>query len=77
MLSEALPSFSGYNMTEKKEVQQDMQLTTEIIRQCITSLTNFMLRLYYLWFWLLEGLIGNQVREGSHPRRTFFLTMFG
>ena len=35
MLSETLPSFAGYNMTETKEAQQDIQLTTELIRQYI------------------------------------------
>ena len=35
MLSDGFPRFADYNMTETKEVQQEVQLTTETIRQFI------------------------------------------
>jgi len=41
------------NMTETKEVLQNLQHISEIT----------------------QGLLGNQVRKGSHPRRTFFIFM--
>ena len=71
-LSEAFAGFVEYNMTETKEVQQEIQRTSEIIRQCISlSFVAFVL------IWLIEGLVGNQVRKGSHPRRTFFTSILG
>jgi hypothetical protein len=70
MLSEAFPGFA-YNMTETKEAQQEMQLTAEFFRQCIilTFVALVLIR-------LVEGLLlGNQVRNGSHPLRRFFVSI--
>lgn len=55
MLFDGYPWVSDYNMTETKEVQQEVQHSAEIIL----------------------GLFGNQVRKGSHPRRTFLISMLG
>ena len=72
MISEAFPGIAYYNMTDTKEVQQEVQLQSEVIRQCIilTFVALVLIR-------LVEGLFGNQVRKGSHPRRTFFISMLG
>ena len=72
MISDIFPWFVDYNMTETKEVQQEVQLRTEIIRQCLilTIVTLVLIR-------LVEGLFGNQVRKGSHPRRAFFISVLG
>ena len=70
MISDGFMGFAYYNMTETMEAQQEVQLRTETIRQCIiqTFVTLVLIR-------LVEGLFGNRVRKGSHPRRTFFITM--
>jgi hypothetical protein len=71
-ISESFTGFMYYNMTETKEFQQEVQHNTEIIRLCIilTCVVLVLIR-------LVEGLRGNQVRKGSHPRRIFFISMLG
>ena len=72
MISDGFPRFADYNMTETNEVQQEVQHSTEILRQCIFPpfVTLMLIR-------LVEGLLGNQVRKGSHPRRTFLASILG
>ena len=73
MLSEAFSGLTGYKMTETQELQQEVQHTMEFIRQCII----LNLSLLCLYGWLVDGLLGNQVRKGSHPRRIFFISILG
>ena len=51
MLSETFPGYMHYNMTETKEVLQEVQLQTELFRQCIVL--NFvalvLIRLVLTW----------------------------
>ena len=74
MLSDSVAGLTDYNMTEAKELQQEVQHASEFIRQYII-LTSSLLCLYRDGW--LEGLLGNQVRKGSHPRRVFFITVLG
>ena len=74
MLSDEFPIYSDFNMTERKEFQQEAQHNAEILRQYI--ILNFCHNCAYM-VRLVEGLFGNQVRKGSHPRRTFLISMLG